>query len=426
MAAFHPAHSRIDATISPREAGGISWQAVVVGAGPAGAATAIRLAASGLRTLLVERHHFPRDKVCGCCLSSRALGELERLGPSALPEAAVPLGAVRLAHRGRSARLPLPAGRVVSRSALDTALVRQAIAAGAHWLPGARVTAIDDGLERPGAVATLFLQHEAATSAEPQPIAAELVVLAAGLVDHVRVRGPEPSGRAATHRIARGSRIGVGGIVLDATCGLPAGELVMAVGRHGYCGVVRLEDGRIDVAAAIDRAALATHADPARAIAAILAETTGLPDGHLPESTVIQAAAFHVTPALTRSAPLVAGGSGRILRIGDAAGYVEPFTGEGIGWALSSGRILADAILAPTGILPPIVASARYRAAHRREFGPVHARCRFVAAILRRPAVVAAAVASANALPWAARCIVPSVVGARPARRRVAEACVLR
>lgn len=423
MAAFRPTDSRIEATISPHEAGGIPWQVVVVGAGPAGAAAAIRLAARGLRTLLVERHHFPRDKVCGCCLSQRALGELERLGPSALPAAAVPLDAVRLAHRGRSAGLPLPAGRVVSRSALDAALVRRAIAAGAHWLPGARVTAIDDGIEQEEAPATLFLQHEATTSAEPQPVAAELVVLAAGLVDHVRVKGPEPSGSAATHRIARGSRIGVGGILPATACGLPAGELVMAVGRQGYCGLVRLDDGRIDVAAAVDRAALATHADPAGAIAAILAETTGLPDGHLPEATAIRAAAFHVTPALTRSAPLVAGGSGRILRIGDAAGYVEPFTGEGIGWALSSGRILADAVLGPAGLLPPAAAAARYRAAQRREFGPVHARCRFVAAVLRRPVVVAAAVATANALPWAARCFVPRVVGARSSRSGAAGAC---
>jgi flavin-dependent dehydrogenase len=190
--------------------------------------------------------------------------------------------------------------------------------------------------------------------------------------------------------------------------------------------VVRLEDGRIDVAAAIDRSALATHADPARAIAALLAETTALPDGLLPAATAIRAAAFHVTPALTRSAPLVAGESGRILRIGDAAGYVEPFTGEGIGWALSSSRILADAVLAPSGLLPPATAAARYRAAHRREFGPVHARCRFVAGILRRPVVVAAAVASANALPWAARRLVPRVVGARSSRSGGKDDCVTR
>jgi flavin-dependent dehydrogenase len=338
----------------------------------------------------------------------------------------VPLDVVRLAHRWRSARLPLPAGRVVSRSALDTALVRQAIAAGAHWLPGARVTAIDDGPERAGAAATLCLQHAAATSAEPQPIAAEFIVLAAGLVDHVRINGPEPSGSAATHRIARDSRIGVGGILPATACGLPAGELVMTVGRHGYCGLVRLEDGRIDMAAAIARAAFAAHAEPARVIAALLAETTGLPDGHLPEATAIQAASFHVTPALTRSAPLVAGRSGRILRIGDAAGYVEPFTGEGIGWALSSGRILADAVLESTGLRTPAEVASRYRAAQRREFGPVHARCRFVAAVLRRPVVVAAAIASANALPWAARRIVPRVVGARSSRSGGEGACVTR
>jgi flavin-dependent dehydrogenase len=102
--------------------------------------------------------------------------------------------------------------------------------------------------------------------------------------------------------------------------------------------------------------------------------------------------------------------------VGDAAGYVEPFTGEGIGWALASGRILAAALLADAGIGGPLtaadVAAARYQQLHDRLFAPQHARCRRVARGVRHPAVVAGAVRLANALPRAAAWALPRVTGA--------------
>ena len=100
-----------------------------------------------------------------------------------------------------------------------------------------------------------------------------------------------------------------------------------------------------------------------------------------------------------------------MVRVGDAATYVEPFTGEGIGWALAAARVLATAMLAPDGLRPPTEAAARYLAGYGREFAMTHARCRVVAANLRRPTVVAAAIAGARALPWAARALAPAVTG---------------
>jgi len=392
----------VAATITPAAAAAVFWQAVVVGAGPAGTATAWRLAAAGIRVLLVDRHAFPRGKVCGCCLSGRALEELCALGDGALPDAAVPLASVRLVHRGRTARLPLPAGRVVSRERLDETLVRRAVVAGCQWLPATAVQAIDDDV--PG-VATLRL-----AAAVPAAIRSELIVIATGLADHVRIGRAATSGRV----VEPASRIGVGGILPASACSLPRGELVMAVGRDGYCGIVRLEDGRIDVAAALDRAAIGRDADAAATVAGLLHDAVGGRTGLVPDADLIRAASFRATPPLTRRAPLVAGGSRRILRVGDAAGYVEPFTGEGIGWALTSARILADAAVAAQGLRPPAEMAARYHAAHRRELSAVHARCRRVAGGLRRPAVVATAVAAARAVPWAARRIVPVVIGGAP------------
>jgi flavin-dependent dehydrogenase len=402
----------VAATISVSDAARTRWQAVVVGAGPAGAAAAWRLAAAGLHVLLLDRHPLPRVKICGCCLSGRALGELDDLGPQALPGAAVPLHAVRLAHGGRSVRIPLPAGRVVSREALDAHLVRQAIAAGCHWLPGTAISAVDDSAADGTSPVRLHLAGGPAPDTGDCVIAAEAVILATGLADHVRISGGAAAADRGARRIAAGSRIGVGGVLAAAASDLPAGELVMAVGRDGYCGLVRLDDGRLDVAAALDRAAVAREADPARAMARLLGEAAPGIAEHLPRAEAIRAAAFRATPPLTRRAPLVGGASRRVFRVGDAAGYVEPFTGEGIGWALASARILAESLLAPHGLRPAADAADRYEAAHRRQFAALHARCRFVAHGLRRPAIVAAAVAAARAMPWAARRIVPAMIGA--------------
>lgn len=402
IARMEPADT-VAATITATAAAVERWQAIVIGAGPAGSAVAWRLAAAGLRVILVDRHAFPRGKVCGCCLSARALDELRSLGDGGLPEDAVPLATVRLAHRGRSVGVPLPAGRVVSRERLDAAIVRRAIAAGSHWLPHAVVQAIDERCDDGCAVA---LREADATTISIQ---AELAVVATGLADHVRVAGGGAASGAG--RVAAGSRLGVGAVLPAEAGDLPGGELVMAVGRDGYCGLVRLDDGRIDVAAALDRTAVARDATPARTVAHLLDEAFG----HDPwpvRADAILAASFRATPPLTRRAPLVAGESRRILRVGDAAGYVEPFTGEGIGWALTSARILAAAVVAPRGLRTPADIAARYVAAHHRELEAVHARCRLVARGLRRPVVVATAVTAARAAPWAARRIVPLVVGA--------------
>lgn len=394
----------VAATITGAAAAAERWQAVVIGAGPAGTAVAWRLAAAGLRVILVDRHAFPRGKVCGCCLSRRALDELRSLGDGGLPEGAVPLATVRLAHRGGSVGMPLPAGRVVSRERLDATLVGRAIAAGCHWLPHACVQSVDDRGDDGCAVALRVA--DAATVS----ITAELVVVATGLADHVRVAGGGAAASGAG-RVEAGSRLGVGAVLSAEAGDLPGGELVMAVGRDGYCGLVRLDDGRIDVAAALDRTAVARHTTPVRTVAHLLDEAFG----HDPWpvcADAILAASFRATPPLTRRAPLAAGAAGRILRVGDAAGYVEPFTGEGIGWALTSARILAAAVDAPHGLRAPAGIAARYVAAHRLELQAAHARCRLVARGLRWPVVVATAVTAARAVPWAARRIVPLVIGA--------------
>lgn len=395
----------VPGTVSLRDAAATRWQVVVVGAGPAGTATARRLADSGWRVLLLDRSAFPRGKVCGCCLSPLAVAELQRLGHAETTVPALGLSTVRLASDGSAARIGLPGGMVVSREILDAQLLRRAIVAGCSWLPETRVVAIDE--HRTAGSCTVIVS--AADGADRREIEAVMVVVATGLAEGVRGRGRADDVVASV--VDPSSRIGVGTLLGETVSELPPGELVMAVSKAGYCGLVRLADGRLDVAAAVDRRALAAGS-PAGVVAGILGAALGR-DHEASVAAALASATFRATPALTRRCRTLASASGRIIRVGDAAGYVEPFTGEGIGWALVSARLLAESLGRPPERRDGPDTALAYAAAHARFLGPPQRRCRRVAAAVRRPRVVAATVMAARALPGCARAIVPLLVGAR-------------
>lgn len=415
MSPTRPDGACVPGTVTFRDAAATRWQVVVIGAGPAGTATARRLARSGWRVLILDRAGFPRAKVCGCCLSPLAIAELRGLDGDEASVPSVGLSTVRLASGGATARIGLPAGMVVSREALDTHLLRRAIDAGCAWLPEARVAAIDDEGATAGGAVIVTVSGGGCDADPPWEIEAGTVLLATGLVDGVRT-SPGPGEAAGGRGTAPGSRIGIGTLLDANASAVPAGELVMAVATPGYCGLVRLDDGRVDVAAAVDRRALAS-APPARVVADILGRALGRGFETTLEAA-LGSATFRATPALTRRRDAIAGASGRVIRVGDAVGYVEPFTGEGIGWALASARLVAESIGGcRAGGLGPDAARA-YGRALRLLLDPLHRRCRFVAGAVRRRGVVAATVFAARTMPGAAGALVPLVVGAKPAGGR--------
>jgi len=116
---------------------------LIVGGGVAGCAASIALARQGRKVTLIEREATPRHKVCGEFLSGEALEDLHALVIDVSALGAVPLGYVRLAASRRATEAPLPFHAAsLTRRALDTALIAEAVAAGVHVLCGCGVKSL--------------------------------------------------------------------------------------------------------------------------------------------------------------------------------------------------------------------------------------------------------------------------------------------
>lgn len=351
-----------------------AFDAVVIGAGPAGSIAARELARRGDRVLLVDRASFPRCKVCGCCLNGSALAALRRLGLDSIAERGLPLQNMRLSAGAASARFKLNGGIALARTELDQALVNEARSAGAEFRDG--VTAKVES--RTGQAVHIRLNDSF--------IRAKIAVLATGLSGDVRP----------------GSRIGGGTVLHDAPEFYEPGTIFMATGSGGYVGLVKLADDSLDVAAAFDAEFVRSAGGLASAAAAIL-RSAGWPE--LPDSH------WKGTPQLTRHRGTVA--EHRLFAVGDATGYVEPFTGEGMAWAISSAAALAP-------IAHRAIANwnddciAEWRCEHARIVGRRQWLCRASARVLRSPPLTRIAVNALRLIPALARPVVAALD--RPSR----------
>jgi flavin-dependent dehydrogenase len=383
----------IPATCDLAAAGATTWDALIVGAGPAGALAARQVAGAGTgaRVLLVDSKAFPRGKVCGACLNGRALAVLDDVGLGALVPGlgGIALEELRLHFEGRSARLPLPAGAAVSRTRFDAALVQAAQEAGADFLPETRAVV--------GAIAgesrRVDLVHQGC--ATMVTARARVVLVAAGLGHQGIDRG-----EGGQTRVAGWSRIGAGCVVADFPAPYREQTIFMAVGRRGYVGLVRVEDGRLNVAAAFDRDFLRSCGRPGRASALVLAEAG------LPTFDALDAADWHGTVGLTRRARRLA--AERVFVIGDATGYIEPFTGEGMSWALTSARAVTPLALRAIGRWEASLARS-WEALHHRLVGRRQHLCRGLALLLRHPRLDRLAFALVSRAPGIARLLIDRV-----------------
>jgi len=174
----------------------------------------------------------------------------------------------------------------------------------------------------------------------------------------------------------------------------------MACGRSGYVGLVVVSGGRLEIAAAFDAAAV-RDAGGAGPLAARVVAAAGLP-----AVPGVAAARWRGTPPLTRRAGELAGS--RWFRVGDSAAFVEPFTGQGMAWALAGGAAVANLALTAArdwgDDLPRRWAETWASVVGRRQ-----RECAALAKLLRRPRLTTALVSLVGYLPALAGPIVRSI-----------------
>ncbi|MEO6871020.1 MAG: geranylgeranyl reductase family protein [Chthoniobacterales bacterium] len=301
------------------------WDVAIVGSGPAGASCAAFCAAAGLRTLVLERAVFPREKVCGDCLNPTCWPVLERLGVAAEVRAA-PHGKLTsvdyVAVDGHSVSAPLPTGDTaeiaIRRSALDQVLQRRANSLGAEVREGETLLSV----RREDEVWELETKNFS--------VKAKVLVAADGRNSTVaRLCNLMP--RKGRDRVALQTHIPIPKNFGD--------RVVLQLLSQGYSGQAPVGDGLLNLCLVSRPDDLPTIKSWAESKFAVSVEQN-----------------WRTIAPLAR-APLPPSRPGLYL-VGDAARVVEPFTGEGIYYALRSGELAAEAIVAGD--------PARYRKSHRQ------------------------------------------------------------
>lgn len=286
------------------------YDIAVIGAGPAGTAAAITAARFGVKVLLLDRDSFPRPKVCGEFVSAEAIALLARLLGSdhALVSDSLSITRGRLFLGGRVSDLDIhPSARSIPRYDLDHALWQAAQQSGVD----ARSAEAVRGLEGDGP----FNIHT--TRGDYQVKAA---INATGRWSGVcgtpqPPRGHKWLGLKAHYRTTR-----------------PTSSVDLYFFRYGYCGVQPvIAKGVVNVCAMV-------RSDVAKDLEEVFAQHAQLQaisrDWQLLHGPLTTAPLVHAAPSPT---------NGQILHVGDAAGFIDPFLGDGISLALHTGVLAAQA-----------------------------------------------------------------------------------
>lgn len=394
---------------------------IVVGGGPAGATVALLLSRAGERVDLLERRSDEIGKCCGGCLAPRAIPILRRLGLESLVRGSA-------SDSTREWRLLDPHGRVilheslgatnglvVERAVLDASLRAEAVAAGARLRRGVSIERVIQ--ERPaivigadgvgGGVARRFgLAPCSAGASEASRVAGNSRVFGGSGAEG---RWPRAGGVPLRARRSLGAAWTIDGAQAKAL-GVSRGVISIHLARGGYIGVVRAGE-RALVASFHDRSDPGAESRPLQAIRRWRDESESLAALDLDDAPMLATGPLPWRPASVarpRSADLPA-----VALCGDAAGYEEPFTGEGMTWAFESAELLVRRILATTEWNER--AAREYTEAHRQRFELRRMRLRAMAgigrAVARRP-MLAALLRVAGAVPALPGSIVRRVVAA--------------
>ncbi len=303
---------------------------LVVGGGPAGAAAATALAQRGREVVLVDKAAFPREKICGEGLSPEAWTALRELGAAEAVAALEPqplLGMRLTAPDGTSfeGRYQGHAGLGVRRLHLDAALLAHARAAGVSVLESTRAEPLAPG----GAEVRIAGAH----GDTREMVRARVVVCADG-------RGGALTSRLGLARPARLRKFAVRGHWQGVAALGDLGE--MHVGGGGYCGVapLSLRRGEANLALVLDASEMAAAGGRIEDFYRATLHRWPRVAARL-ERASLMAPPQATGPLASEVSRLTLG---NLVLCGDAAGFYDPFTGEGVTLALRSALLAAEAI----------------------------------------------------------------------------------
>jgi flavin-dependent dehydrogenase len=357
----------------------VTVDVAVVGGGPAGALTAFLLARAGREVVVLERAPTWRWRACGVFASPAGVSALRDVGVAEadLERCARPISAMSVETPGGTSFHLTYGGTGVlrdsavgfDRAALDPLLLDLAVRAGAEVRAGVAVATIEtrcaEAARRPVRL----------TMADSTKLDARIVVGADG-------------GRsllARTLGVARRSSIGARVALtfhvpeVDVPRSEPAGDARMVVLRDGYVGLAPVPGGRVNVGIVLGPTWFADlRRDGGKATATKILARLGAPDATILDRVAGVAPLGH---RVTRRA------GPNWLLVGDAAGFLDPFTGEGLHRAFVSAALAAENIdrALGSGGTSGLSSLARYRAAMRERFATKDLVSRLVQGFLARP-----------------------------------------
>jgi len=369
----------------------ISTDVLVVGAGPAGSAAAVHLARSGLDVTVIDKATFPRDKCCGDGLTTLALRLLERLGlhPSAVESWNRVDRAFIRAPSGRELDLTMPTDRgqyvaVARRRDLDHALLQLSRTAGATVLEGVGLASI-----------TLASDHVEVATSTHAAVRARYIVAADGMWSPTRraLAMSTPGYRGDWHGFRQY-------LSADGTQSRDMWVWFEPDLLPGYAWSFPLPNGEVNVGFGVVRGT-------SRGTTATLSGShmASIWKGLLQRSHIREVLGNTEPIAPHRAWPIPARlpntslTGPRTLFVGDAAAATDPLTGEGIGQALETGLLAAEAIIAGGATRPAAVCSS-YEASARRCLTADHRMASALSSVLGSSAATNMALATVGLSSW--------------------------